>query len=428
MDHKKESVLKFFQQSGWVAVATAVSTGLNGAVNLFAHKLGKDHYGTYCALLASWQLLASLSLGFQAVFMRYAASAEVLDRPDVLAGAVQSVVRLNLVLWTLFGAVFFVFREQASSYLKVSGMAAWWITVLVLPSSALLSIFNGVLQGKQKFAWFGGLAIVSGLSRLVFVALCIYLVGATANSAAFGVLLAFIVTLLATAWATRDSWLRHGSRFHWLPFLSKAFFLTAGLGSGSVLMSLDNIEVKHFFTDHETGLYSAAGVIGRVLIPLSGALLTVMFPKIVKSKLLDQKTHALKITLGLTVLAAGSATVFLYFFPDLPIRLLQGPDYLAAAPLVPWYCLCQIPLTVAVVLLYNLLGRERYAAVPFLALVAIGYHAGLNHFHSSMKEFIWVMGAAGLAFLAVTAFFTWGWGEKSSSPGEPAAAQAPKTA
>ena len=69
-------------------------------------------------------------------------------------------------------------------------------------------------------------------------------------------------------------------------------------------MTLDSLQIKHSFSEDDAGLYAAAGLVGRVLIPLSGSLLSVMFPKIVKSKILQEKSHALAITLGLTVCAA----------------------------------------------------------------------------------------------------------------------------
>ena len=99
--------------------------------------------------------------------------------------------------------------------------------------------------------------------------------------------------------------------------------------------------------------------------------------------------------------------------------MVYGSKYLMAVPLVPSYCLCQIPLTVAVVLLYNLMGREHYASVPFLVLVAFGYHMALNRMHDSMQQVIWVMGAAGLAYLAVTVFFTWGWKDGKAAVASP---------
>jgi len=42
------------------------------------------------------------------------------------------------------------------------------------------------------------------------------------------------------------------------------------------------------------------------------------------------------------------------------------PDKIAAAPLVPWYAWALVPLTLANVLIQNLLARGRFAAMPWL--------------------------------------------------------------
>ena len=41
--------------------------------------------------------------------------------------------------------------------------------------------------------------------------------------------------------------------------------------------------------------------------------------------------------------------------------------------MVPWFAWCLVPLSLANVLINNVLARERYAAVPWLVAVAIGY-------------------------------------------------------
>jgi hypothetical protein len=66
-------------------------------------------------------------------------------------------------------------------------------------------------------------------------------------------------------------------------------------------------------------------------------------------------------------------------FPWLPLYLaLYKPIYITtASPLVPWFAWSMLPLTLANVLLNALLARGRFAVVPWLVLVAIGYGAAL---------------------------------------------------
>jgi hypothetical protein len=65
-----------------------------------------------------------------------------------------------------------------------------------------------------------------------------------------------------------------------------------------------------------------------------------------------------------------------------------------------------VPLTVANVLINNLLARERFAAVPWLVAVAVGYGFTLRHVHGSFVQVIQIMGLFGLLLVAVAVIFT----------------------
>jgi hypothetical protein len=104
--------------------------------------------------------------------------------------------------------------------------------------------------------------------------------------------------------------------------------------------------------------------------------------------------------------------------PELPLKILYyfQPEYWSSSQLVPWFVWCMLPLTLANVLINNLLARGRFACVPWLLLVAAGYGAALvlradKFAHAEMftafKMVIQTIGAFSLLLLAVAAFFTW---------------------
>ncbi len=88
------------------------------------------------------------------------------------------------------------------------------------------------------------------------------------------------------------------------------------------------------------------------------------------------------------------------------------------APLVPWFAWCMLPLTLSNVLISSLMARSRFAAVPWLVLVAIGYgmalamvgrHAGsLADTLAGLRMMIQTLGIFNLLLLGVCAWFTWG--------------------
>ena len=114
-------------------------------------------------------------------------------------------------------------------------------------------------------------------------------------------------------------------------------------------------------------------MIGRALMFLVAPMTMVMFPKIVQAAARAEKTDVLAQAIGATALLGGGAALFCTFFGDIPLRIVQGAKYIAAAPLIPWFTWCMLPLTVSNVLVNNLMARQRYGMVPWLVGVAAAY-------------------------------------------------------
>ena len=86
--------------------------------------------------------------------------------------------------------------------------------------------------------------------------------------------------------------------------------------------------------------------------------------------------------------------------------IIYNRSYLAYAWLVPWFAWCMLPLTLATVLVNNLLAREIYRAVPWLWLVAIGYAVSLWHFHATFLQVVKTLGLFGTLLTLVSLWFT----------------------
>jgi hypothetical protein len=110
-------------------------------------------------------------------------------------------------------------------------------------------------------------------------------------------------------------------------------------------------------------------------------------------------------------------------FPWLPLLIVNGRSFLVVAPLVTWFAWCMLPLTLSMVLVNSLMARSRFAAVPWLVLVAVGYgialamvgrHAGnLADTQAGLRMMIQTLGVFNLLLLGVCAWFTWGVKEKT---------------
>jgi hypothetical protein len=103
-------------------------------------------------------------------------------------------------------------------------------------------------------------------------------------------------------------------------------------------------------------------------------------------------------------------------FPELPLRVIfiGNPAAWSASPLVPWFAWALLPLILAMVLINNLLARERFGIVPWMTLVMAGYLAvltlGRTWFQalegfSGLHAVLGTLGCCNLALLVVAVVF-----------------------
>jgi O-antigen/teichoic acid export membrane protein len=166
--------------------------------------------------------------------------------------------------------------------------------------------------------------------------------------------------------------------------------------------------VKAYFSADDSGFYVGAGTLSRALLWLVLPLATVMFPKIVHSATRSEKSNLLGLVmLGTLILAAGGALGLTVLGPFV-IRLAFTSAYVpVAAAVLPWYAWSMVPLSLANVLVSNLLARLQFRIVPVLILLAFGYGLALVHFHDSLITILKILGVFNLLLLAACLFFTW---------------------
>jgi hypothetical protein len=116
------------------------------------------------------------------------------------------------------------------------------------------------------------------------------------------------------------------------------------------------------------------------------------------------------------------------------IGKLQMKNLFAVAPLIPWYVWALLPLTLANVLIQNLLARGRFAAAPWLMAVPILFVLALMAespylltlpVFTAFVRVIQTLGFFCLLLFAVAAWFTWRKPSSGSSNAQPVAVSSP---
>jgi O-antigen/teichoic acid export membrane protein len=216
-------------------------------------------------------------------------------------------------------------------------------------------------------------------------------------------------------WQSRGTWRGPALPFAWRAWVGRVIPLTMALGASQFMFAADMIMVQAFFAG-DTGLYAAAGTIGRGLVLFTAPMAMVMFPKIVRSAALAERSDVLLQAMIATGLLGAMAALGCTLFPKLPFQILNKPDYFAIAPLIPWFAWCMLPLALANVLISNLLARSVFRVAPWLVAVAVAYAVGLvlvggvfkiEGRLEAFKMVVWTLGGFNLVLLAVAGCFTW---------------------
>lgn len=405
----------FFRQSAWMVIATTASGVFMYAVHIPAvAKMPETEYGLFAALLQVLNLMLIPSLGLQMVFTHQTAAAVQPELRQQLARTARTLLLWTFGVWVSASLVIFLFRNVITDEWRIANPAALWLTVLTALPMLWLPIVQGILQGLQNFVWLGWTFILNGVGRFTMVLVTVVLLGGYAAAGMVGAVTGMLLALSVGLWQTRSVWAGPSAPVDWRPWLGNVIPLTLGLGASQFMFAADMVMVRTFF-EGETGLYGAAGTLARGIVLFTGPLTMVMFPKIVQSAVRSEKTDVLTHALLATAALASAAALGLSLFPALPFRILNKPSYLPITPLIPWFAWAMVPLTLANVLLNNLLARSHFRVVPWAVACAGSYGIALLVFGKALQSgdrlndftsVVQILAVSNLALLAIVIHFT----------------------
>src|ERR1019366_1309328 len=286
------------------------------------------------------------------------ARARALHREHELSGLIRATWLGTFLIWLVVVGVVLLFQSSIMAQWKITNPAALWLTLPVLHYYA-----PGMVLG-----------ILAGLS----------------------------LALVLAIWPTRSLWLPSPQSFEWRSLLRQIIPLTLGFGAYQFMLTADTMLVRGCFSDADSAFYVSAGTLSRASMWLVGPLATVMFPKIVHAKAKAEKSDLMSVVLlGTVILAAGGAIGLCVLGPWV-VGIVFGETFVKAdSILLPWYAWAVVPLSVANVLLNNLLARSLFKVVPALCVLVVVYTLALTQFHDTPVMVIKTLGVCNVLLLAV---------------------------
>jgi O-antigen/teichoic acid export membrane protein len=374
-------------------VGVACANGGNYVFHLAtARALGPSTYGDVVALLTLASLVSLPLASLQVVVSRYVARLAALDEADSIRSLNRHVVIATstcAVVTTLLIAALTPIIQNA---LSIGSAAAVIVTAGLTLPTALTPIVWGVAQGFQRFKLLAAGMILGTLARIVVLVLflAVGLTSAEAITATlFGGILAFAIPLFPLrSWFGRPA---VSSRRR--PPIGRALRTIApasiALLAFTSLTQTDVLVANAVFDGTTSGIYSAASLIGRIILYLPAAIVSVLLPKVAARAASNLRTDDI---LGLSLIATlafCAVAVAIYIAVPGPIvRVALGSNFGPAGPLLYLFGISTTLFAVLNVLVYYHLGRQDNVFAWVLAGGAIIQGVAFGLLHASPRWLI----------------------------------------
>ncbi len=352
--------------------------------------LGPETYGVLGSLFAFIYIVQIGGGTITTVISHYTATYRARKDYGRLRTLITSSFRYLTIIGIILLGLFILLVPMIARFLKLD-VAAGLILVGVLGFvSILFAVIGGYLNGLQRFLYQNVTSIISSGLKLVlgilFVVLGFGIAGAIGGVVA-GIIIAFIVGFFALLRLrkVRPKKIKH------LDVLKYAVPVLITTLIPALLITIDILLVKHFFSSREAGFFAAADNIAKIVWFASGFFVGVMFPKVVYLHARGKDTFKLfKSTLGYAALIVGAITLLYFYIPHIIVRLFYGAAY-DISGLIGFYGLAFGLYSLnQIMIMYNL-ALKRYAFIYYV-IGAIIVEIGLIFlFHTSLFLVILMM-------------------------------------
>lgn len=370
-----------------------------------ARTLGPSSYADVAALTALVAIV-SLPLGGVQVFVgRHVAGADARGRGLNEGSYVSGFCGAMAVLGVVLGVALALAAPLIKSALGIASLGAVVLAVASVAPAFVAPALVGAAQGVQRFVLLAFAVAAPAAVRTLLAAL-----GLAAGLGVAGTMAATLVaSTVAVALPLTMLWGDLRPLAAWRPKLARrdvVALLPVVLGMLAITcLTIDDlVAAKAVFSSHEAGLYGAASLIGRVILYLPLAIITVLLPQVAAGASAGLETrHLLRKALLAT---GGFCLVFTAIYaaaPHLIVRIAFGSKYEGGSSLLWMFGISMTLYSLINVVLIYRLGRGE-TSTSWLLLAGVGLQAVLfAAFHASAHELLGASIATGAILLVATA-------------------------
>ncbi len=292
--------------------------------------LGPALYSELAALISIFTILSIFTSILSLAISRYISKYKARDLKRESSWLIRRMMFLGLILGVVISLVLLVLTPILKDYLQIESDLALFLLDMGVIFALLAPVGSGSCQGLQRFVVLGTANLSAPLTKLI-VGVSLVWLGYEVAGAMAGVIFAPVISMLVCYTGIRDLLFDPGQKGD----VSGMFRYLIPVAIGSLcfllLTNVDIVLAKAFLPDVESGIYSAASILSKVILFLPTAVVAVMFPKVseaheVKGEIRATMNKSILTVMGLCLLV----NIVVMLFPSEIINILYGNEYVGA--------------------------------------------------------------------------------------------------
>lgn len=316
-------------------------------------------------------VLVAVGSVLQPVVARYVAA----ESAETSRGIFQHYLKQSTPIAFAIVVIGLLLRSRLSELLNLPFFAVNALIIFAL-IALLRPIMAGMLQGRQQFVAFGLVRTAFAFGRFAAVIAVLFLLdrGTLAGVIAYPIggaisIVAALLFLGRGVWGAAEPvdnrLINAGWRLSGAAFVAYAAFM--------LLQTVDLLWVNRSFAPDIAGTYSSATVLRRVLAVFPGAVVVILFPRIVE-RIKQGKSPNQLVNQALVLIGGSTAALTLIYFllGDTIVALMFGDNYPNAAPLLGWMGVAMVGYSIGTIWLNVFLAtRPWWFVICLVVTVAV---------------------------------------------------------
>ena len=381
---KNDNLLKH----GLIILLASLGTGfVNYVYQLYMGRaLGPEQYGILGALFSIVYMemfsLGSINTVVSKLVSEYKAKNKLGEIKALFSFISTRLLAVGFVVMTIT----ILLRNFISGYLNLPDISVVYILAVILLIAFIGPIVAGMLNGMQFFVWSGASSFAGSLFKLAIGALLVS-AGFGVKGALLGLLIGLIIPIVLFLVPAKEVLKTQKKKINHIDVFKYALPAIGIVMATTFIINIDVILVRHKLNAFDSGIYTAASTLAKIIWFVSAPLVTVMLPKVSPGN----GRSILRHTMFYVALLGAGMSAFYFIAPTFIVKTLFGATYLDAVKILGLFGISIALFSIAnVLVVYNLAVRRLITG--YIAIIALLVEIiAINYFATSMLEVVKVV-------------------------------------